>query len=108
MSIGDYSSEFGGILTVAYKWTDPKLIDYYTILIHKVDLSIFCVTHDINFSEFIKKDIFYIVKELNIRGFKGFNDWMFNDWTQNTSIHFCHVEINRDNILPDIYRKLIL
>lgn len=103
MSVGDYSSEFGGILSVAHKWTKPNLIDYYAILIHKVDLTIFCINHDFNYSEFVSKSIFYIIKELNTYSFKD-----FNDWTQNTSVHLCDIEINRDNILIDICRKLTL
>lgn len=101
MSIGDYSSEFGGFLTIAYKWTKPKTIDYYAILIHKVDLSIFCITHDIDCLNLLERNIFSVIKELNSYSFKG-----FNDWTQNTSVHLCDIKINRDNILIDICRKL--
>lgn len=103
MSVGEYSSEFGGFLTIAYKWSNPKIIDYYAILIHKVDLSIFYITHGINYTNLSRKNIFSIIKELNAYNFKG-----FNDWTQNTSVHLCDIKINKYNILIDICRKLTI
>ena len=103
MSVGDYSSEFGGFLTIAYKWTKPKTIDYYAILINKIDLSIFCINYDIDYTNFLQKNIFSIIKELNTYNFKG-----FNDWTQNTSVHLCYIKLNKDNILIDICRKLTI